>query len=270
MSDGTGQLEGAGGGGLADLYRRHADWLGARLRLRYGDEAEDIAQEAWRRLLSAYGQGDVIRHPKALLLRITAHGVERAGLSMAVADPQAMKPIVGRVVERGLSDEAADRHYLIVDGVDGRAHYVDIGQAEKTPSIARDAIIRVSPRDLGPRAVDRTVAEIAAANDGHYSIDLHLRHDPTATQRFAEAHERRLEAMRRADGAVEREADGSWVISPDHLERVAAFEAGRARAAPVPWRPTLDGRLGHSVSGVVREGGISWSFGRGRGGPSVG
>ena len=36
--------------------------------------------------------------------------------------------LVGRVVARGLSDELNDRHYLIVDGVDGRAHYVDIGK----------------------------------------------------------------------------------------------------------------------------------------------
>src|SRR3546814_7548736 len=43
---------------------------------------------------------------------------------------------------------------------------------------------------------------------------------------------RRLEAMRRAMRSVERDVDGTWSIAPDHVERAAAFEAHRARAAP--------------------------------------
>jgi hypothetical protein len=37
----------------------------------------------------------------------------------------------------------------------------------------------------------------------------------------------------------------------------------------VPWRPVLERHVGKQVSGVVREGGISWTFGRGRSGPSI-
>jgi hypothetical protein len=37
------------------------------------------------------------------------------------------RSIVGRVLAHGLSDEHADRHYLIVDGIDGRSHYLDVG-----------------------------------------------------------------------------------------------------------------------------------------------
>src|SRR5690606_25165466 len=32
---------------------------------------------------------------------------------------------------------------------------------------------------------------------------------------------------------VEREADGTWIIAPDHLDRAAAYEAVRSRSAPV-------------------------------------
>ena len=39
------------------------------------------------------------------------------------------------------------------------------------------------------------MAEIAAAHDGRYSVDIHLKHDPAASRAFAEAHVRRLEAM---------------------------------------------------------------------------
>lgn len=64
-------------------------------------------------------------------------------------------------------------------------------------------------------------------------MDAHLRHDPTATQAFAETHVRRLEAMRRISGIVEREPSGRWLIAPDHLDRVAAHEAARLQDRPV-------------------------------------
>jgi hypothetical protein len=38
----------------------------------------------------------------------------------------------------------------------------------------------------------------------------------------------------------------------------------------VPWRPALEGQEGQAVSGVLRAAGVSWTIGRGRGGPSVG
>ena len=36
--------------GLADLYRRYAPWLTARMRGRFGADAEDIVQDAWVRV----------------------------------------------------------------------------------------------------------------------------------------------------------------------------------------------------------------------------
>jgi Protein of unknown function (DUF3363). len=37
----------------------------------------------------------------------------------------------------------------------------------------------------------------------------------------------------------------------------------------VPWRPVMERHIGKSVSGIMREGGISWAFGRQRSGPSI-
>ena len=44
---------------------------------------------------------------------------------------------------------------------------------------------------------------------------------------------RRLEAMRRLGGHIEREADGSWKIDLEHLERAAAFEHSQTQLSPV-------------------------------------
>lgn len=175
-------------------------------------------------------RGDIVR---TMQRAFTAHGVKRSGLDAVISDPASMQPIVGRVIERGLSDELNDRHYLIVDAADGRVHYVDIGRGEATERLATGAVIRITPKPTQARVADRRVAEIAAANGGRYSVELHLRHDPLATQDFAETHVRRLEAMRRAGAGVEREPDGRWSITPDHVARSAAFEADRAKAAPV-------------------------------------
>src|SRR3546814_15811003 len=64
---------------------------------------------------------------KTMHREMAREGLYRATSDYAIfdtADPEARRPL-GRVVARGLSDEINDRHYLIVDGIDGRAHYVD-------------------------------------------------------------------------------------------------------------------------------------------------
>src|SRR5207244_4135490 len=37
-------------------------------------------------------------------------------------------PVVGRVVHRGPADDEHDRRCLVIDGIDGRTHYIDIGR----------------------------------------------------------------------------------------------------------------------------------------------
>jgi hypothetical protein len=37
----------------------------------------------------------------------------------------------------------------------------------------------------------------------------------------------------------------------------------------VPWRPVLDRHIGKTIAGTLRAGGIDWSLGRQRGGPSI-
>ncbi|MBB5986535.1 relaxase/mobilization nuclease RlxS [Sphingobium lignivorans] len=177
-------------------------------------------------------RGDIIR---TMQRAYAARGQALAIADQAIYDPTApgARPLVGRIAERGLSDEHADRHYLIVEAADGRSHYVAIGKGENVEAHETGAIVRITPVETRIRAADRTVAEVAAANGGRYTVDAHLRHDPSATEAFAESHVRRLEAMRRLTKAVEREPDGAWIIAPDHLDRAAAYEAARARDRPI-------------------------------------
>src|SRR3546814_5717433 len=64
---------------------------------------------------------------------LTARRLDRAGVEQVVAT-ELREPIVGRLISRGFSDEHRDRHYMMVDGVDGRVHYVDVGRGDATRS----------------------------------------------------------------------------------------------------------------------------------------
>jgi type IV secretory pathway VirD2 relaxase len=203
------------------------------------DLAEHLGSGRWKlaegledTLRTLGERGDIIR---TLQRELSARKVDRPwiGRSLFDGEDRGVEPLVGRVIMRGLADEYRDRHYLLVDGVDGRAHYVDIGRGDLVPQMPEGAIVQIAARSCEIRAVDRTVAEVAAGNGGRYSVDLHLAQDSSATQAFAETHVRRLEAMRRADAGVERDPDGTWRIATDHLGQAAAYEALLHRDRPV-------------------------------------
>ena len=180
--------------------------------------------------LRALGErGDVIRTMQRAL---SAAGLERSPGAQQVHEPALGQALVGRVVARGLDDELRDRHYLVVDGIDGRAHYVRIGAGESVEVLPEGAIVRLSARVAGVRQSDRTIAAIAAASEGRYSGALHHRHDAGATAGFVEAHLRRLEGLRRGL-RLERDGEGVWTVPADYLERVEKQEARALRERPV-------------------------------------
>ncbi len=165
--------------------------------------------------------------PKIAPRPLVIHGA----LEHRKGEPEQLKgPVVGKVVKRGAADEDHERRYLVIDGVDGRSHYADIGSnAEPTPV---GALVRLEPKQAALRVSDTNVVEVAAANGGRYSVDLHLKHDPNAMDTYAKAHVRRLEAIRRATGRLDREPSGVWNIAPDHFDTVMAYEHGKQHLEP--------------------------------------
>jgi type IV secretory pathway VirD2 relaxase len=234
-------IRSVGENGFAEPRHRNTqeqDLRTARLRrlARLG-LAEELGSGRWRLdpelepILRRMGErGDII---KTLNRELATAELHRLPQDYAIYDPGEgnAEPILGRLVSRGLSDEHADRRYLIIDGVDGHTHYVDVDQSEIDASPG--AVVRIAPKSVEPREVDRTIVRIAATSGGHYDVEPHLAEDPQATEAFAQAHVRRLEAIRRATGAVTREPDGRWVIAPDHLERVRDYERKLAARTPV-------------------------------------
>jgi hypothetical protein len=216
---------------------RHSLRAGRLKKLEAMGLAEQLAGGHWRlaegledRLRRMGERGDIIR---TMQRELSASGVERPPADRIVHERVLAAGLVGRVIARGLLDEQTGRQYLILDGIDGRVHHVDIGLGDSVESFREGAILAVVPARSGIRPADRTIAEIAAAHDGRYSAELHLAHDPGVREDFVEAHVRRLEAVRRSGGGVERLEDGSWIVGSGYLETARDHERKRARAAPV-------------------------------------
>lgn len=212
----------------------HALEAGRLQTLRRMELADDLGGGRWRlgedvkaTLTAMAERGDIIRQLQREVSRARLERREHAVLSPAGG------PLVGRLVSRGLADEHRDRHFLVIDGIDGKAHYADIGAATSVGPLPERATLRIVPRVPAIREMDRTVLEVAEANEGRYSAALHRRHDPQVSEAFAETHVRRLEAMRRARVAIDREADGTWHISQDHLAKVEQFEQRLVSDRPV-------------------------------------
>ncbi len=216
-----------------DLFFRTLE-AGRLQQLKRMELAEEVGNGRWR---LAQGLNDTLRRmgERGDIIRLMQREMTREKLARAEHRIHLPEdgPLVGRLIARGFADEHRDRHYLLVDGVDGHVHFVDIGAGASVEQLPEGATIRVVPTEVHVRDIDRTVTEVSAAHDGRYSVDIHLRHDPSATQSFAETHIRRLEAMRRARMDVARDPDGTWRISGDHLAEAERFEQQRLRDKPV-------------------------------------
>jgi type IV secretory pathway VirD2 relaxase len=227
---------------LSERPLRDSAWQAARMgRMRTLERmgfADEIGPGRWRvnveleaKLRRMGERGDII---KTMHRELAAAGVSRAAANYAIFDPErGDQRLVGRVVGEGFSDELRERRYLVLDGIDGRTHYVEIGAltANEEP-LVRNTIVELSSRSAEPRAIDRAIASIATAHDGIYSDRLHREFDPQASSEYVESHVRRLEAMRR-EGMVSRLADGSWNVGNDYLDRALRYEVLRRSHNPV-------------------------------------
>jgi len=215
-----------GGHGVA---RPH--WAGRLQTLSRMGLAEETAPGQWRlsadleTTLRAMGErADII---KTMHREMAVRSMDRSLADMAIFGRQSDVAVTGRVITRALSDNGEGRHYLLVDGLDGRLHYAEVAEAADG-AVAPGAIVRLGGAATQQREVDQTVAAIAERNGGTYSPDLHHAYDPQARPEFINAHVRRLEAMRRVAGLTDRKPDGSWTIAKDHAERGAKFDQDRA------------------------------------------
>src|SRR5882724_5250012 len=147
----------------------------------------------------------------------------------------ATERIVGRVLDKGLGgDEMGERVRLVIDGVDGRVHHIEM-DAARAEEVGRGMIVVAGSAPPGPRAADRNIGDVAG-QEGIYRPSLDLERARAAIDRlggdpkaFVRSHVRRLEALRRAGHAERIDAD-HWRVPADLPARGQAYDLARDRA----------------------------------------
>ncbi|HEH8398693.1 TPA: relaxase/mobilization nuclease and DUF3363 domain-containing protein [Pseudomonas aeruginosa] len=223
------------------LQRQRLLLIGRLQRLQRLGLADETQSGTWavhadaEKTLRALGErGDIIR-----TMQRAMSGQPR---ELAVFEPgEDGRTVIGRVSAKGLADELHDRGYLVIDGVDGKAHYVALNARDELANYPTGAVVEVRS-SAEVRAADKNIAGLAS--DGLYRTDHHLAieqgrakagRDP---QDVVAAHVRRLEALRRA-GIVERVADGLWKVPDDLAERGRQYDSQRLGGVAVELKSHL-------------------------------
>jgi type IV secretory pathway VirD2 relaxase len=237
-----------------DLQRQRLLLIGRLQRLQRLGLADEVQPGTWavhtdaEKTLRALGErGDIIR-----TMQRAMRGEPR---ELAVFEPgDDGRTILGRVAAKGLADELHDRGYLVIDGTDGKAHYVTLNARDELANYPTGAVVEVKG-STEVRTADKNIASLAS--DGLYRTDHHLvieqgratpGRDP---QEVVAAHVRRLEALRRA-GVVERVAEGLWKVPDDMAERGRQYDAQRLGGVSVELKTHLP------IERQVRVIGATW------------
>lgn len=98
--------------------------------------ASGLAIPMRKRPCAPWASGDVIR-----TMQQAMRGEQR---DLAVYEPgDSARTIVGGVVAEGLAGELRDRGNLVIDGVDGKAHYVALGARDELANYPAGAVVEV-------------------------------------------------------------------------------------------------------------------------------
>lgn len=200
----------------------------------------------WEAALRSLGRrDDIIRTMSA------EFGAKDRPRDFEIFDPAKGQSIIGQIARVGRTDELCDGRFVLIEATDGRTWFADLGDIAGDAFPGRGAIVEIAPRSHSPRQADQTIMRIAMANGGVYSEELHRKDDPYSTPEFCKAHNRRLEALRRA-GIVARSADGSWSIDNEFVDRASAFDARRSGVVQ------LRALSHHPVENLIEARAVTW------------
>ena len=197
-------------------------------------------------------------------------GIERAAASMALFERGPRKaPLIGKVVGVGLVDEITDRTWVVVDAVDGRVHYAELGRLQAGEVPARGMLVALGGDSLQvkpsshPRLQVLSPVELErhAAYDGPTWLDQAIlskwRPDASARGFAAEvdsalaARGRWLVARQLADagpaGDIAPKPDMMRRLRQAETQRLAADLSRRLNASYLPAEP------GRQIAGVYER-----------------
>jgi hypothetical protein len=89
--------------------------------------------------------GDRADKFKMMQRALAQAGIDRGAAAMALFERGPRKaPLIGKVVGIGLVDEITDRTWVVIDAVDGRVHYAELGRLRATDVPERGTLVALA------------------------------------------------------------------------------------------------------------------------------
>lgn len=99
-----------------------------------------ISEDARPTLQSLGERGDIIKRMHRALAR---QGIERAAADYVIAAEKLDRPIIGRLLERGLHDDFYGTAFAVVDGLDGQTHHIKLSDLDAASDGPRGSIVEL-------------------------------------------------------------------------------------------------------------------------------
>ncbi|WP_136661345.1 DUF3363 domain-containing protein [Nitratireductor sp. XY-223] len=126
------------------------------------ERAETVLRDLGRR-------GDIMRTMQGVLKHA---GIERGTTDFSIFradDPSART--VGKIVGIGLADEMNDRHYVLVDGIDGKLHYAEIGRIDEADPPSRGVLATLRGRQQHGQSAGRHFLQARIFIESHARVE---------------------------------------------------------------------------------------------------
>ena len=231
--------------------------------------AEPLGPAQWRLRSDAEQALRQLAQRNDIIARLhRALGPEHSGGDYVLDSGALKRPVLGRLAARGLDDELKGTAFVVIDGVDGRAHHVRLPSLEAAGDSALGSVVEA--RWTEPAEGRRSVLVIAVRSDLDLDAQVKARgatwldrqlvaREPAALAErgfgteVSEALGRRLEHLT-GEGLAWRDAD-RLRLAPDILGRLRRREletaaAKIARETGLTARPVQEGEY---VTGVCRR-----------------
>ena len=170
-------------------------------------------------------------------------------------DPNGLsaQPVTGTVQQFGRPDDTREGGFVVIQSLGGEPIYAKVSESEIFETLKKGQIITFQPHQLGARKIDHSISEFANSHNGTYSEVRHITEGGNISPAYAQAHVRRLEALRRKE-LVTRHKNGTWQIPNNYLERASNYEADKAMRLPA----SMDRQSTQTIAQMQRARGATW------------
>ena len=208
-------------------------------------------------------RGDIIR----TMHRALARGDREPDTGAFAIHGDSQPSVLGRLADRGLQDELKGSAYVVIEGVDGRAHHVRFSSLEATGDATVGAVVEVRPftGDDGQRRVSLAVRsdlslEAQVSSQGATWLDRTLlAREPIALAGSGFGADVRDALTKRADHlatqGLARRQGARTVFARDLLNelRRREIDAVSAKLSAETGLPRIGSAEGEHVAGVYRQ-----------------